>query len=45
MSFAGTSVLIAENIDIEELMNKMNGNDNGYEGYPTALENLFVGKA
>ena len=45
MSFAGPAVFIAENIDAEELINQMNGNDNGYEGYLKALENLFVGKA
>ena len=45
MSYAGHAVFIAENIDAEELINQMNGNDNGYEGYLKALENLFVGKA
>ena len=45
MSFAGPAVFIAENINAEELINQMNGDDNGHEGYLTALENLFVGKA
>ena len=45
MSFAETAVFIAENINAEELINQMNGDDNGHEGYLTALENLFVGKA
>ena len=45
MSFAGPSVFIAENNDAEELLNHMKGDDNGYEGYLKALENLFVGKA
>ena len=45
MSFAGPAVFIAENIDAEELINQMNGEDNGYEGYLKALEHLFVGKA
>ena len=45
MSFTGKALFIAENIDAEDLINQMNGDDNGYEGYLTALGNLFVGKA
>lgn len=45
MSFTGKELFIAENIDAEDLINQMNGNNNGYEGYLTALGNLFVGKA
>merc|ERR1712240_737703 len=45
MSFAGPAVFIAENIDAEELINQMNGYDNGYEGYLKSVENVFVGKA
>ena len=45
MSFAGPAVFIAENIDAEELINQMNGNDTVYEGYLNALEILFAGKA
>ena len=45
MSFAEPAVFIAENINIEELIDQMNGDNNGHEGYLTALENLFVGKA
>ena len=45
MSFAGPAVFIAENIDAEELINQINGDDNGYKGYLKAVENLFVGKA
>ena len=36
---------IAENIHTEEIINQMNGDNNIHEGYRTALENLFVGKA
>ena len=43
MSFAGPAVFIAENIDAEELINQMNSDDNGHEGYLKALENWFVG--
>ena len=45
MSFAGPAVFVAENIDAEELINYMNSDDNDYEGYLKALENLFGGKA
>ena len=45
MSFTGKALFIAENIDAEDLINQMNGDNNGYEGYLTALGNLFVGKA
>ena len=45
MSFAGPAGLIAENSNAKELINQMNGDDNGLEGYHTALENLFVDKA
>ena len=45
MSFAATTVFIAENVNAEELVNEMNGDNNGHKGYLTALENLFVGKA
>ena len=36
MSFAGPAIFIAENIDAEELIYQMNGNNNGYEGYRKA---------
>ena len=45
MSFTGKALFIAENIDAEDLINQMNGDKNDYEGYLTALGNLFVGKA
>ena len=45
MKTAGPAVFIAENINAEELIKQMNGDDNGHEGYLTALENLFVHKA
>ena len=45
MTFAGTVVFIAENIDAKELISQSNGDENGYKGYLKAMENLFLGKA
>ena len=38
MSFTGKALFIAENIDAEDLINQMNGDDNGYESTLRHLE-------
>ena len=45
MSFEGHAVFIAENINAQKLIDQMNDDNNGHEGYLTALENLFACKA
>ena len=44
MSFARPAVINAENINAEESINQMNGDNNGHEGYLTALENILQAK-
>lgn len=40
MSIEDPAVSIAEFINAEELINQMNGDENGYESYLKALENF-----